>query len=176
MAKADFYESYVGAVKALSAERVKEYLDTIKKGKVVLMQADCYAIKSDTINDIIGKNSPQNSSYFATLYQGWPLDSQANPLRVKALFKHIHGTNSTSGGAIVPCSVIDAHGLQVQVRPDASARVHTFDHDSFLTASCGPGRQGQLREGRCTEEVWAAGGACVCTSGLVTSCCGWNRR
>jgi hypothetical protein len=131
MAKADFYESYVGAVKALSVERVKEYLDTIKKGKVVLMQADCYAIKSDTINEIIGKNSPQNSSYFATLYQGWPLDSQANPLRVKALFKHIHGTNSTSGGAIVPCSVIDAHGLQVQVSP-MHRRVSTH---SIMTAS-----------------------------------------
>ena len=117
MAKADFYDSYVGAVKALSAERVQEFLDTIKKGKVVLMKTDCYAIKSDTIIEIVGKNSPQNSSYFATLYKGWPLDSQANPLRVKALFKQIHGTNSTSGGAIVPCSVVDAHGLEVQVRP-----------------------------------------------------------
>ncbi len=116
-AKAEFYDSYVGAVKALSAERVKKILDTIKKGKVALMNTDCYAIKSDTIYEIIGKNSPQNSSYFAILYMGWPLDSQANPLCVKAVFKAIHGTTSTSGGVIVPCSVIDTHGLQVQVSP-----------------------------------------------------------
>lgn len=116
-AKAEFYDNYVGAVKALSAERVKKILDTIKKGKVALMNTDCYAIKSDTIYEIIGKNSPQNSSYFAILYMGWPLDSQANPLCVKAVFKAIHGTTSTSGGVIVPCSVIDTHGLQVQVSP-----------------------------------------------------------
>ncbi len=115
-AKAEFYDSYVGAVKALSAERKKKYLDTIKRGKVgTLMQTECYAVKSDTISEIVGKSSPQNSSYFAILYKGWPLDSQANPLRVKAAFKTIHGTISTSGGAIVPCSMIDAHGLEVQV-------------------------------------------------------------
>ena len=32
-AKAEFYDNYVGAVKALSAERVKKILDTIKKGE-----------------------------------------------------------------------------------------------------------------------------------------------
>ena len=116
-AKSEFYTSYVDAIKALSSERKKKLLDTIKRGKVgILMQTECYAVKSDTISDIIGKSSPQNSSHFATLYKGWPLDSQANPLRVKAAFKLIHGTISTSGGAIVPCSVIDAHGLEVQVR------------------------------------------------------------
>lgn len=116
-AKAEFYDTYVGAVRALTAERKKKFLDTIKRGKVgVLMQTECYAVKSDTISDIVGKSSPQNSSFFATLYRGWPLDSQANPLRVKAVFKTIHGTISTSGGAIVPCSVIDAQGLEVQVR------------------------------------------------------------
>ncbi|CAL8461647.1 g1178 [Coccomyxa elongata] len=114
-AKAEFYDTYVGAVRALTAERKKNFLDTIKRGKVgVLMQTECYAVKSDTISDIVGKSSPQNSSFFATLYKGWPLDSQANPLRVKAVFKTIHGTISTSGGAIVPCSVIDAQGLEVQ--------------------------------------------------------------
>ena len=114
-ARADFYDRYVAAIKALSAERENEYLNVIKQGKVALKRTECYAVSLDTICGIAGRKSNHNSNYFAILYRGWPIDSQANPLRVKAVFRKIHASTSTSGGAIVPCSVIDEYGLQVQV-------------------------------------------------------------
>ena len=35
-AKAEFYDKYVAAIKALSAERKKEHLNIIKQGKVAI--------------------------------------------------------------------------------------------------------------------------------------------
>ena len=112
-AKAEFYDKYVAAGKALSAGRKKEHLNIVKQGKVAIKHTECYAVKLDTICEIVGKNSNQNSGYFAILYEGWPLDSQAHPLRVQAVLRNIYGSPSTSGGAIVPCSVIDEQGLEV---------------------------------------------------------------
>ncbi len=108
------YRNFTATINALDDEEYDQLLRQIKLPKVVAYNVECYPVYSETIATIFDGKS-RSSLLFALLYNGWPLNSKANPTNVAAIFREHHSTTSTSSGAVVPCHIIDESGLIPQV-------------------------------------------------------------
>ena len=111
--KQAFYEEFTAYLTKKDEKEIASILKEVTQSTMTAVTEKCYVLFPEDLA-CIHQNLTNLSC--AKLYQGWTIDSKANPTAVAAIFRKRTGKSSTCSGALIPTRNIDRTGLKPMVK------------------------------------------------------------